>query len=372
MARMLKANVPAILTADPINILYGCGARNMTVFGMMGPSRLMLLFADGPCVLFEFAGCEHLAAGLETVTHIVESPGFSYTSGPSYVDNIDVFATQIAELLHRYGGEKMLAVERLDFLVTDAFRARGIALRDATPIFQQARSIKASIEIDVMREAIRRVESASVAFQTTVAECRTENATWAELHRGLIASDGEYISTRLVQSGPRTFPYFQESSDRKIQAGELVCLDTDCLGWLGYGVDYSRTYVAGGVPPTPRQRELHAASRDQLDHNASLLAPGKSFEDFARNAFDVPTRFRPYGYYCLGHGLGLSGEYPNIPLAAPGIAYSLPGAFEPGMVICIESYIGDSETHQGVKLEDQFLITETGAERLSNSPFGIE
>jgi Xaa-Pro aminopeptidase len=47
----------------------------------------------------------------------------------------------------------------------------------------------------------------------------------------------------------------------------------------------------------------------------------------------------------------------------------MPGTFEPGMVVCIESYIGEPAAAQGVKLEDQFLITSNGAERLTTYPF---
>ncbi len=39
------------------------------------------------------------------------------------------------------------------------------------------------------------------------------------------------------------------------------------------------------------------------------------------------------------------------------------------MVICIESYTGAEQAAEGVKLEDQFLITETGVERMTNYPF---
>jgi hypothetical protein len=38
------------------------------------------------------------------------------------------------------------------------------------------------------------------------------------------------------------------------------------------------------------------------------------------------------------------------------------------MVLCIESYIGDPETHQGVKLEDQFLVHANSVERLTTYP----
>ena len=55
-ATMTAAHILALLTADPSDIAYACGARNMTVFGMMGPSRFVLVFAEGPTILYEFAG----------------------------------------------------------------------------------------------------------------------------------------------------------------------------------------------------------------------------------------------------------------------------------------------------------------------------
>jgi Xaa-Pro dipeptidase len=47
----------------------------------------------------------------------------------------------------------------------------------------------------------------------------------------------------------------------------------------------------------------------------------------------------------------------------------MPGEFEPGMVFCVESYVGSAADGQGVKLEDEFLITDTGVERISSYPF---
>ncbi len=66
-----------------------------------------------------------------------------------------------------------------------------------------------------------------------------------------------------------------------------------------------------------------------------------------------------------------SGEYPYVPAARPGHAYDFGGHFEPGMVICVESYVGDPASMQGAKLEDQFLITDTGVERMSKLPHSL-
>ena len=54
-----------------------------------------------------------------------------------------------------------------------------------------------------------------------------------------------------------------------------------------------------------------------------------------------------------------------MPVHDPSVPYPLAGDFEPGMVICVESYVGDRDTRQGVKLEDQFLVGDDGVELMS-------
>ena len=363
---MQARGVAAVLTANPINILYATGVRNMTVFSLMGPFRFALVRADGHTVLWEFAGCEHLVQGNPVVTDVRPTPSVSSIYGPAYHRDITALAADLCVLV---GGQGPLAIEGFDFEVTDALRTAGLDLSDGVDIFTAARLIKQPTEIATMREAVRRVEAAAAAMEAAIAPDVSEVEVWAEFHRHLIATDGEYISTRLFQSGPRTFPYFQEAGPRKMQSGDLVCFDTDALGYLHYGVDFSRTFLCDNRAASADQKALYRLAYDQLHHNAALLAPGKSFEDFARAAWPIPPQYRGHGYYCLGHGLGLCGEFPYIPHHFEGVHYSFQGEFQPGMVICIESYIGEAAQAQGVKLEDQFLITETGVERLTNYPF---
>ncbi len=45
------------------------------------------------------------------------------------------------------------------------------------------------------------------------------------------------------------------------------------------------------------------------------------------------------------------------------------GTLEAGMTVCVESYVGEVGGAEGVKLEEQVLITETGAIPLSSFPF---
>ncbi len=363
---MKARNVPAVLTSDPINILYATGARNMTVFSHMGPFRFVLVLASGATILWEFAGCEHLHQGNPVVTDIRPAPGITALAGAGYVSEIARF---VEDLISPMGGERRLAVEGFDVPVTDQMRDAGVELLDGTDVFSAARLIKQPMEIAVMREAVKRVESAAASLEAAIAPGTSEVEVWSEFHRHLIATEGEYISTRLFQSGSRTFPYFQEAGARRMQTGDLVCFDTDALGYLHYAVDFSRTFLCGDRPAAEKQRDLYRLAHEQLSHNAALLGPGISYEDFARAAWPVPAENRGHGYYCLGHGLGLCGEFPYVPHFFKGIPYAFEGQFEPGMVICIESYIGEEAAREGVKLEDQFLVTGDGAERMTTYPF---
>jgi Xaa-Pro aminopeptidase len=366
---MRSHEIPALLTADPISILYATGARNMTVHGLTGPDRFALVFVDGPTILYEFAGCDHLAVGIPTIDEIRPAPGITAKKSLYFADEIATFADEVlGECRHHLGVDAMvLAVEKMDFPMTDALRTRGIHLADATLIVQLAMAIKQPAEVTAIREAMTAVERATHDLEAAIAPGATENEVWSAFHHGLIANGGEFVVTRLLQSGERTFPYFLESSDHRLAAGDLVCFDTDAMSLFGYSIDFSRTFLCGDVDATPVQRRLYGLAREQLEHNAANLAPGRRFEEFARLAFDVPEPHRDYGYYQLAHGLGLAGGHPNVPRTGPG-RYGLPGDIEPGMVICVESYIGDPATEQGVKLEDQFLIHDDRVEQMSTYP----
>ena len=336
------------------------------MFSLMGPFRFSLTCADGSVHLWEFAGCEHLVTDNPVVTHVRAAPGITPMSGPGFQEDTSRFTAELGAIL---GEDKRIAIEGFDFPISDAMRSAGLRVSDATGVFSAARILKQPLEIAVMREAISRVEAAAASLEAAIAPGVSEVEAWSEFHRHLIATEGEYVSTRLFQSGPRTFPYFQEAGPRKMQSGDLICFDTDALGYMHYAVDFSRTFLCGSAAASDQKRALYQLAYDQLHHNAALIGPGVSFEEFARAAWPVPAANRGHGYYCLGHGLGLCGEFPYIPHHFDGVDYALEGEFQPGMVICIESYIGEEQASEGVKLEDQFLITDTTVERLTNYPF---
>jgi len=123
---------------------------------------------------------------------------------------------------------------------------------------------------------------------------------------------------RELSSGPRTNPWFQETGDRRLAENELVALDTDVVGCHGW---------------------------------------------------TIPERFVANRYYLSAHGCGMTGEYPYLYHEMDFEESGYDGVLDAGMTLCVESYIGEQGGDEGVKLEQQLLITENGPELLSSLPF---
>jgi Xaa-Pro aminopeptidase len=368
---MRRADAPALLLIDPSHIHYATGAKNMQVFTMRTPARYLLLIADGPAILYDFRGAEHLAEALPTVDAIRTAEGLNFlSSGGDVAGAVARFAREIAGAIRDADPAiDRVFVDRFPFAAVDALRAAGLGVGDADAVIVPARAIKQPIELPYIREAMRRVEAGVRRLEERAEPDLTESEAWAEFHYALMAKEGQYVTTRLFQSGPNTYPYFQECGARTLEKGDLLCLDTDAIGFEGYAVDFSRTFLCGDGRATGDQRLLYGRAREQIEHNAALLGPGVAFREIAEKAWPTPEQHRRSRYYCVGHGIGMAGEFPNIPHHEPGRPYPLPGALEPGMIVCLESYVGWDRSAEGVKLEDQFLIREDGVERMSLYPF---
>ena len=65
----------------------------------------------------------------------------------------------------------------------------------------------------------------------------------------------------------------------------------------------------------------------------------------------------------------MADEHPGIAFADVFETKGNEGPFRPGMTVCIESYMGEVGGYEGVKLEQQVLVTESGCELLSTFPF---
>jgi len=189
------------------------------------------------------------------------------------------------------------------------------------------------------------------------------------LHQSVIAHNGDYCETRLLSSGARTNPWFQESASKVIKENELVALDTDVVGCHGYYSDFSRTFHVGPALPDKNQKQLYQTAFEQVHYNLDILKPGLSFREYSERAWSIPEQYFANRYYLSSHGVGMTGEYPYLYHRADFADAGYDGEILPGMTLCVESYIGEENGTEGVKLEQQVLITESGTELLSQFPF---
>ncbi|MCV0397937.1 MAG: Xaa-Pro peptidase family protein [Rhizobiaceae bacterium] len=370
-AEMERRGIGALILSDPVNIRYATGARNMQVFSARNtPSRYLLVTANRS-ILHEFAGCEHLADGLETVDEVRPARTASFVAaGPDIAEREREWARDMASTLRELvGAGATIGMERMNAGVAIAMAAEGLRIIDAHEPVEMARAIKSAEEMKCVRASLRATEVAVGRLRDAIRPGISENALWSVLHQSVIEQDGDYVETRLLNSGPRTNPWFQETGTRLIGENELIALDTDVVGCHGYYSDFSRTFHSGPGRPSEAQRALYKVAHEQVHYNMEVIRPGITFRDYAERAWTIPDRYFANRYYLSAHGCGMTGEYPYLYHRAdfPDAGYD--GVIEPGMTLCVESYIGEDGGAEGVKLEQQIMVTDTGIELLSRFPF---
>jgi Xaa-Pro dipeptidase len=368
--QLRKHGLAGIHLFDPLNIRYATDCTNMQLWTTHNPVRCVFIATDGPVILFEFHNCEHLSDHTGVVDEIRSCTAwFYFEAGHRCAEFAGNWAGQLADLLRQHGGGNMrCAFDQIDSHGIAPLQAEGVNVVYGEEMMEEARKIKSVDEIQCMRRAIISCEAAMAEMETALVPGMSENDLWAVLHAENIRRGGEWIETRLLASGPRTNPWFQESSSRIIEPGDLVSFDTDLIGPYGFCCDISRTWLAGDGQPTIEQQWLYQTAADQMAANFEMLKPGVTFQELSTKSRELPADCMPTRYGVLYHGVGLCDEYPSIRYSLDYEHHGYDGVLEPGMCICVESYVGRHGGDEGVKLEDQCLITETGYEQLSTYP----
>ena len=371
--KMEEHDVAGLLLFNQINTRYAVDATNMQVWCSHYETRCVFVSLDGPVVLFDYANHPYLAEGIPTIDEYRTIPTFYFFGSGSRSDEfVKEFAAQIKDLMSKHGGgNRRLAIDCLSHVGCEALREKGLELVEGEQITETARAIKSKEELVLMKASIDVCEASVHAMHEILEPGITENALWAKLHETNIRLGGEWIETRLLSSGPRTNPWFRECSMREIEKNDLVSFDTDLIGPYGYCSDISRAWVCSGKP-TDEQRRLYSIAYEQIQHNISVLSAGMTFREVSEKCWTIPDEFISHRYSTLIHGVGLADEYPNIKHWDQFEACGYDGLIKPGMSLCVESFIGKEGGREGVKLEEQVIITENGVEQLSTYPFELD
>ena len=252
-------------------------------------------------------------------------------------------------------------------------------LKDVRGQIEALRQIKSSGEIAFLQKAIDLSLDGHIAAMKMMRPGLFEYqvaAKMVEVH-AMGGSESEGYAP-IVGAGPNSTALHYDKLDRKIADGDIVVLDVGAQ-FSGYSADITRTLPANGKF-TPRQREIYDIVLGAQNAAIAAIKPGANFcRDDKQSLFNIAYNYinthgkdlhgKPLGQYFihgLGHGIGLDVHDPTENCKP----------LQPGMVVTIEPGIYIPEENLGVRIEDDFLITESGAkflsEKLPRDPGAIE
>src|SRR5262245_37170723 len=240
---------------------------------------------------------------------------------------------------------------------------------DATPLLGEARAVKSEQELERMRLANEIAAAAMEHCRLILEPGMTEAQIGAEWG-GFVHGEGTgwegkvdlALGFSLVWSGPG-IKTFTATTSRPVVEGEptlfeiWVCAD-------GYWCDHTKNLVAGEL--TPHYRELEQGLMGVYEDAIAFCRPGSSLAELDRRIREgiEAIGFPGQPSHPIAHGVGARAHEPPYAHQAGG------GELAEGMVLAIEPgcYI---EGGGGLRVEDNFLITADGAEKLSPFPDGI-
>lgn len=366
----------ALLMFDPLNIRYATDSTNMQLWNTHNLFRAVLLCADGHMVIWDYKSAPFLSEFNPLVRERRSGADlFYFDRGDKVGEAATRFAAEVRDLVREHGGGNMrLAVDKIMLHGLRALEAAGFQVSDGEELTEKARSIKGPDEILAMRCASLACENAVAAMEAAARlgvpqGTMSEDDIWAVLHAENIRRGGEWIETRLLTSGPRTNPWFQECGPRVVRNNEIVAFDTDLVGSYGICVDISRTWWIGDNAPRADMVDAMKLAREHIDHNMAMLKPGVAFRDLVMNGHRLPENCQKQKYGLMMHGVGLCDEWPLIAYPDQYVEGAFEDHLQPGMVLCVEALISPEGGDFSIKLEDQVLITDTGHENLTSYPF---
>ncbi|MCB0102790.1 MAG: aminopeptidase P family protein [Anaerolineales bacterium] len=233
---------------------------------------------------------------------------------------------------------------------------------DATDMFDGLRLRKDKAEVDAMRKAVKIAQDSLEAVIPQMKIGMTERELASELVVQLLkhGSESEIPFAPIVSAGPNSANPHASPTDRKLQAGDLLVVDWGAT-YDGYISDLTRTFAVGEVDE--ECRKIHKIVQEANAAGCAAAKPGVPCANVDKAAREVIEKsgYGKYFTHRTGHGIGMEGhEAPymrgdNMQLLETGMAFTV----EPGIYL---------SNRNGVRIEDNLVITENGVECLSDMP----
>ena len=275
--------------------------------------------------------------------------------------------------LNKYNCKSIGIEGRIHNNILKLFENKGnFIVLDGVEIMEKAKVIKNEYEIKCIKNGVNVINDAYQHMINNVEPNITENKLWSYYYQNIIENNCEYVETRLMSSGYKTNPWYQECSDKIINENEMIAFDSDTVGYNGYYIDFSRSFICpdinGNINITTKQKELFQLAYNQVQYNMNLIKPGVTFKEISDNAWKIPDIYVKNRYPIIIHGCGMTGEYPYIMHNCDWNEFGYDGIIQSNMILCVESFIGDENAEfEGVKYEEQILVTDHGYQILTQN-----
>ena len=269
-------------------------------------------------------------------------------------------ACAFLELSDARVGVEGLRMRVLEARILERF-APGVESVQVDDLYAELRMIKGADELNPMRDAVRVAEEAFLTWLPLLREGMTEREAASRLVAALLGSGAEALAfDPIIAGGPRGALPHAVPGDRAFQAGDWIVVDWGArVG--GYCSDLTRAVVLGEASGTLQQ--VHGIVLAANEAGRAAVGPGVLAEevDAAARAVIDATPYGPRFFHRTGHGLGLEEHEPPYIVAGNRLA------LEPGMTFTVEPGIY-LEGVGGVRIEDDVVVTESGALTLSTLP----
>ncbi|MBM4003744.1 MAG: aminopeptidase P family protein [Planctomycetes bacterium] len=238
-------------------------------------------------------------------------------------------------------------------------KGRSVEWVDVEPALWQARRRKDPDELALIEAAIACTGRMYARAREIVRPGINELDVYGTLFREAVLAAGEPIldfGNDFQAASPGGPP-----RDRVAERGELFVLDLG-VSYRGYYADNCRTLVVGGTATAEQTGAWHAVV-DVLRMIEEEVRPGVSCRAVFHRAQAMLDTVRPGAFFHhLGHGIGL------FPHEAPHLNPHWDDQFQAGELFTAEPGVYWDSLRAGIRVEDDYLVTETGVRRLSQFP----
>jgi Xaa-Pro aminopeptidase len=256
-----------------------------------------------------------------------------------------------------------------EVILHEAFSGAGIKCVHAIPTMLEARKIKTKDEIALMKITCADSEPVFAALRDAIKPGIRECDLVGIAMKILYELGHEHTEGLVCCSGEHTNPMEVSFTDKPIRAGELVYIDVDGAAYEGYKQCVYRTFCCWKA--TAEQKELYEECRTMLYDGMSAIKAGNTTLDICEKWPHTPSY---WGYdtwedvaaLAVGHGIGISLH--ELPFFSYPRAKANPVKLEEGMVIALETWTGKRGGKDGVRLEEDVLVTKDGYELLTKFP----